>query len=92
MLGDFTLTMDRAACASLGRGDVGKKALEPFAIKVQAVSTKLCPVDTGRLQSSITYEVTVDAKSAVAFIGSNVEYAIYVEFSQPYLRPALRAV
>lgn len=35
-----------------------------------------CPVDTGRLRSSISNKVVDDT----AYIGTNVEYAPYVEF------------
>ena len=38
----------------------------------------LCPVDTGRLRNSITYEVSEDGKSVI--VGTNVKYATYVEF------------
>lgn len=50
-----------------------------------------CPVDTGRLRNSISN--THDADSA--YIGSNVEYAAYVELgtsrrkAKPYLKPAV---
>lgn len=50
----------------------------------------ICPVDTGRLRNSISH--TQDGDSA--YIGTNVEYAPYVELgtsrmkAQPYLRPA----
>lgn len=50
-----------------------------------------CPVDTGRLQESITS--TANGKTVT--VGSDVEYAVYVELgtckmrAQPYLRPAL---
>jgi HK97 gp10 family phage protein len=50
----------------------------------------ICPVDTGRLRNSITH--TEDGENA--YIGTNVEYAPYVELgtskqkAQPYLRPA----
>lgn len=37
-----------------------------------------CPVDTGRLRNSITNKVEPDAKAV--HIGTNVEYAPYVEF------------
>ena len=36
-------------------------------------------VQTGRLRSSITHEVSSDERGLVARIGSNVEYARYVE-------------
>lgn len=35
-----------------------------------------CPVDTGRLRGSITYEVDGDD----CYIGTDVEYAFYIEF------------
>lgn len=37
-----------------------------------------CPVDTGNLRNSITNQV-VESEKAV-YIGTNVEYAVYVEY------------
>ena len=37
-----------------------------------------CPVDTGRLRNSISNKVVVPA----AYVGTNVEYASYVEFNE----------
>lgn len=71
------------------------RELERRALGVQTRASDLCPVDTGRLRASITTQVTVDQVGPVARIGSNVEYAIYVEMgtsrmeAQPFLRPAL---
>jgi phage gpG-like protein len=54
-------------------------------------------VRTGRLRSSITHQVARDSQGLYADIGSNVEYAAYVELGtrfmhpRPYLRPALEA-
>lgn len=65
------------------------------ALMVESEAKKLCPVDTGRLRASITTEKIGKAAYAV---GTNVEYAPYVEFgtrkmrAQPYLRPALERV
>lgn len=50
-----------------------------------------CPVDTGRLRNSISNTRDDDS----AYIGSNVEYAAYVELgtsrrkAKPYLKPAV---
>lgn len=73
------------------------RSIERRAIKVQARATELCPVLTGRLQSSITHHMGADAEGVYADVGTNVEYALYVEMgtstaaAQPFLRPALDA-
>lgn len=52
---------------------------------------------TGRLRASIAFEVVTDDAGLVARVGTNVEYAGYVELGTdrappyPYLRPALPA-
>lgn len=54
-------------------------------------------VRTGRLRASITHQLLSSERGLVARIGSNVEYAGYVEYgtdrapAYPYLRPALKA-
>lgn len=54
-------------------------------------------VRTGRLRSSISWALGEDTLSIYVDIGTNVEYAAYVELGTsrakpyPYLRPALRA-
>ena len=67
------------------------RALEIIGGKAESYAKKLCPVDTGRLRASITHAQYDDDTE---IIGSNVEYAPYVELgthkqrAQPYLRPA----
>lgn len=65
--------------------------------RVQTRAKELVRVDTGRLRGSITVTpVTVDGELAV-HIGSNVEYAGFLEGgtrrmpAYPYLQPALAA-
>ena len=53
------------------------RALEKCGLTAEGYSKKLCPVDTGNLRNSITH--TVDEEEPAAYIGSNVEYAAYVE-------------
>lgn len=43
------------------------------------------PVDTGNLAGSMTYQVTKDK----VLVGTNVEYAKYVEAKQPFLEPSV---
>lgn len=67
-----------------------ERALESVGITAEAYAKLNCPVDTGRLRNSITH--VVDDKAV--YIGTNVEYAGYVELgtrhqkAQPYLKPA----
>ncbi|WP_343006737.1 HK97-gp10 family putative phage morphogenesis protein [Collinsella aerofaciens] len=67
-------------------------ALEEVGLVAEGYAKRACPVDTGRLRNSITHIVDEDGKCAV--IGTNVEYAPFVELGtrrqkpQPYLKPA----
>lgn len=66
------------------------QALEAIGLTAEAHAKELCPVDTGRLRNSISHARDDDS----AYIGTNVEYAAYVELGtskmkpRPYLRPA----
>jgi HK97 gp10 family phage protein len=77
-------------------GPVGKE-LARRSIRVERAAKRACPVDTGRLRSSIARETGRDERGLVARIGTDVDYAAYVEFgtgrmsARPYLRPALDA-
>ena len=67
-------------------------ALEEIGLTAEGYAKRACPVDVGRLRNSITHIVDEGGKCAV--IGTNVEYAPYVELGtrnqkpQPYLKPA----
>lgn len=72
-----------------------ERALIAIGMTAETHAKEECPVDTGRLRNSITHEVDMsDQSDQAAIIGSNVEYAAYVELgtsrqkAQPYLRPA----
>lgn len=68
-----------------------QKALEIIGGKAETYAKRLCPVDTGNLRNSITHQ-QFDERTEV--VGSNVEYAPYVELgtvkmgARPFLRPA----
>lgn len=65
-------------------------AAEEIALRVQADAAREVNVDTGRLRSSLDHEVERIATHTVkAAIGSDVEYAPFVEMDYPFLRPAL---
>ena len=52
-----------------------KRGLEAIGLTAEGYAKKDTPVDTGRLRNSIAHAVEDDA----AFIGTNVEYAVFVE-------------
>ena len=67
------------------------KALEMIGMQADNYARMECPVDTGRLRASINH---AQQGKDTEVIGTNVEYAAYVEFgtskmaAQPYLKPA----
>jgi hypothetical protein len=66
------------------QGDVAKYVLGK-AIQVHNEAKKLCPVDTGRLRSSISFALGRDKRGIYGKVGSNVSYAKAIEFgSDPY--------
>lgn len=52
-------------------------ALEEIGLAAERFAKLACPVDTGRLRNSITH--ALDASMDSVYVGSNVEYAPYVE-------------
>ncbi len=52
-----------------------KRALERCGMQAEGYAKDLVPVDTGNLRNSITHKVAED----VVYIGTNNEYAAYVE-------------
>lgn len=68
------------------------RALERIGMQAEGYAKDICPVDTGNLRNRIRHKV--DDKEKAVYIGTNVEYAPYVELgthrqaAQPYLKPA----
>lgn len=55
-----------------------ERALEIIGQVAERYAKELCPADTGRLRNSISHDV--DAGEPAVYVGTNVEYAPYVEF------------
>ena len=76
-----------------GLSDAMERALTRIGLAAEGYAKKECPVDTGNLRNSITNEVRSSEKAV--YIGTNVEYAEYVELgttrtkAKPYLKPAV---
>jgi len=96
------VTVERVSIPQSRAADILAPVLRQIATKgaeaVQRRATSLVPVDTGRLKSSIGYVIEGGPTGPIAYVGSEVEYAIFVEqgtwrsSAQPYLVPALDAV
>ena len=56
------------------------RALEKIGMTAEKYAKRLCPVDTGNLRNSITHRV--NEEEPAAYVGSDTEYAAYVE-SEP---------
>jgi len=69
-----------------------ERALIAIGAVAEGRAKQYCPVDTGRLRNSITN--VVEMSEQAVYIGTNVEYAAFVELGtsrmapRPYLRPA----
>lgn len=92
---EITITHDRfpeiiAKLPNLAHDMVAKAAYE-----VEEISKQICPVRTGALKNSINTEFL---EPALAAVGPNMDYSIYVEYgtykmaAQPYMRPAADVV
>ncbi len=69
--------------------------MEKAVLMVENDAKRFVAVDTGRLRSSITHEITESKNEIKGVVGTNVNYAIAQEYGtskqsgQAYLRPAL---
>lgn len=87
------MTSHRPECEHelLGKLSTG---LQKAVLAVEREAKRDCPVDTGRLRSSITGRI----EGSTGIVGTNVEYAAFVEHgtgrgsAQPFLFPALEMV
>lgn len=75
--------------------DVHKRmnlAMETAVIIIEADTKLLCPVDSGTLKRSYTHLVEVDESNGynvTGAIGTNVEYAPFVDKKNPHLSKAV---
>lgn len=89
-MGVSIILQDNSDLFKRGKDGAIARALEVIGLVAEGYAKRLCPVDTGRLRSSISHARDEDS----AYIGTNVEYAPYVEFgtsrqkARPYLKPA----
>lgn len=80
-MADVTVRLDPGAIRAqlTGPGGAIARDLIRRGQRVENKARRLCPVDEGRLRASISTEVRGSGSSLTIRIGSNLEYAIYVE-------------
>ena len=73
----FTIRDNKVDDAIQAKDRAVEKALEMIGIQCENYASLLCPVDTGRLRASLTHDVRKSEEAV--YVGTNVEYAPYVE-------------
>ena len=73
-------------------GLTAKTAARKVGLEILRDTVQLCPVDLGTLAQSYTLEVDGGHNSATAHVGTNVEYAPYVEFGHGVITPKRKSV
>lgn len=67
----------------------GLQAMQESMFMIEADTKQLCPVDTGTLKRSYTSKAEIDGDNIIGTVGSNVEYAPFVDWKQPHLTAAV---
>lgn len=84
------MRVNPAALRALLRGPNGPvaKDLQRRVLRVHGRAARLCPVDTGRLRSSIRWTIGQDNRGLVGIVGTDVHYAPYVHNgTRPHFPP-----
>lgn len=90
MADELIVRADNTRTAAGAIEDAIAAAMEEVGLAAEGFAKRRCPVDTGNLRNSIAHVADGDT----AYVGTDVEYAAYVELgttrtrAQPYLRPA----
>lgn len=64
------------------------RSLEKCGLTAEGYAKQMCPVDTGNLRNSITH--AVDGEEQAAYVGTDIEYAAYVELGTGKFYPGGR--
>lgn len=76
-----TRQYETALRRALGRqSDEVRRAIVQTGVDVQNKARELCPVDTGRLRSSIVHRTEGGGRTTGVVVGTNVSYAADVEY------------
>ena len=78
-IANIKLTSDQTEAVLSAMKSQCLKAMEECGLLAEKYAKALCPVDTGNLRNSISHKVVEENKAISCYIGTNVEYAPYVE-------------
>lgn len=67
----------------------GLQGMQESMLMIEADTKQLCPVDTGTLKRSYTSDAEIDGNNIIGTVGTNVEYAPFVDWKQPHLTAAV---
>ena len=90
---EITIKNDNTDLIKKASREAIEAALEAMGMQCVNYAFLKCPKDTGRLANSIDKQVSPDEQCV--YIGTNVEYAAYVEMgtsrmtARPYIKPAI---
>ena len=80
----FTTIIDNSAQIRNAFNQQVLKGAKEIGRAAETHAKRECPVDTGRLRGSISNTVSSGSVDLSIYIGTNVEYAPYVEFIERY--------
>ena len=94
MAAKASVRIDQAALRRLLTSQQGPVAAELTrrAIRVQNDAKRRCPVDTGRLRSSVSHELRQSTRGLLARVGTNVSYALDVHEGTGIYGPRRRPI
>lgn len=69
---------DNSKAVKKAKDEAVAKALEMIGLQCEKYAKMLCPFKTSRLKNSLTHDVRMNEEAV--YVGTNVEYAPYVEF------------
>ncbi len=83
----FATIIDNSAQIIAAFNEKVRRGNEAIGLRAETYAKGDCPVETGRLRGSISHATQEDG----IYIGTNVEYASYVEFIDRYRHPVGKA-
>src|SRR5688572_9681029 len=74
------VTLNNAEVTKLLQGPNGPVVgeIQRKTVKAHGVARAECPVDTGRLRSSIRWRMATDSRGVHGIVGTDADYAVYV--------------